>query len=1038
MAKQRKARAEKPLTPPSRGRKVARGIKTVGKGLLTVVFAGVLVAANTQIAQYSRMIDTQTGYRKSWDSSAANQAGYDLQYYKPAYDKDSIAPVEEALDRQISSEGYVLLKNDGQSLPLPAGTTLSFFGESSAYLMANKDLMANFTGMRGNFDGVAQAFENRGFAVNHTLGDFYSTGEGSKYQIGQGSILFGESEDFSINECPLSVMRDAGVLDSAQGTTPVFVMKRVAGEGRDMPRSMVAYASSPEDQAKNYLKPDSTELEILQYLNDNYDNTVLVLNTASAMELDWLDQFPNIRSVVLVPSTGTYGLESLADILSGAVNPSGRTVDTFAADALGSPAAQNYGDYQYLDEDGNLTSYNYLSELEGIYVGYRYYETRFEDAALGQGNAGDFDYDEEVVYPFGYGLSYTTFDWTDFSCAWDGTECTASVTVTNTGDVAGKDVVELYAQSPYTDYDRANGIEKPAVQLVGFAKTKQLEPGESQTVTVTFDQDALKAYDANGAKTYILDAGTYYVTAAHDAHDATLNVLAAKGGSAEGDATRVATYVPANTEVDTSTYATDSATGTAITNQFDDARPEGTMLSRSDWQGTWPQHDGEPVTGTLSTWGGEINATDENGNAANYVWGKTASADLLAQLQSTDSGNPTDDATLTDAPVYGAQNGVELIDLRGKSFDDPLWDDLLDQITYDEYVNEINISGYGTPAMPSINKPFTLDADGPNNWNTGGTGHKYPDESVLAQTFNQELTEQFGAIMGEEALIGGANSWYAPSFNIHRTPFSGRNAGYFSEDPTLNGIMGSIEVREVAKRGVYATIKHFALNDQESHRGDRPSSEQGVATWAGEQAIREVYLKPFEMCLKLQPVEESYLEADGNGGYNQKTVEVPATTGVMSAFNRVGATWAGGDYDLLTDVLRGEWGFRGEVITDSAAAGKAYMDCEQMCRAGGNIKLVTFEVPGFWRFDKDDAASYHYARQAMHSFLYAVANSNAMNGAMHGSVYSEGPQNSTIMRVAMSAVAVAGLAAIGITGWHNHKRNQRERELFGAGKRAAR
>ena len=302
------------------------------------------------------------------------------------------------------------------------------------------------------------------------------------------------------------------MLDSAKDTTPVFVMKRVAGEGRDAPRSMYNHADSAEDKAKNYLEPDSTELEILQYINDNFDNGIVVVNSAVVVELDWLAQFPNIRACLLVPSTGTDGMDSLAGILSGDINPSGRTVDTFAADALGSPAAQNFGDYQYVDAEGNLTKYNYVSYAEGIYVGYKYYETRYEDAVLGQGNAGDFDYDAEVVYPFGHGLSYTDFAWSDFKTSWDGKTCTAEITVTNTGDVAGKDVVELFAQSPYTDYDRANGVEKAAVQLVGYAKTKQLEPGESQLIQVTFDESELKAYDASGAGTYILDAGTYYVT----------------------------------------------------------------------------------------------------------------------------------------------------------------------------------------------------------------------------------------------------------------------------------------------------------------------------------------------------------------------------------------------------------------------------------------------------------------------------------------------------------------------------------------------
>ena len=415
-----------------------------------------------------------------------------------------------------------------------------------------------------------------------------------------------------------------------EGTTPVYVLKRVAGEGRDMPRSMYNHASSAEDRAKSYLEPDSTELEILQYLNDNFTNTVLVVNSNAAVELDWLADFPNIKSVLVVPTTGTYGVESLGRILSGDINPSGRTVDTYVADASKSPAAQNFGDYQYLDESGNLTKYNYVSYEEGIYVGYRYYETRYEDSVLGQGNAGDFTYADEVCYPFGFGLSYTTFDWTNFSTSWSGKTCTAKVTVTNTGDVAGKDVVELYAQSPYTDYDRANGVEKPAVELVGYAKTKLLEPGESQVeLTVTFDESQLAAYDSEGAGTWVLDAGTYYLTAATDAHAAANNVLAAKAAGAKtdarGNASLVDTYVPANADVDVTTYAKDTLTGEAVANRLSDARGDVTYLTRADWEGTFPTHDGD-VTSQVSAWGNEINGDD----GVSYTYGKVASADLLA------------------------------------------------------------------------------------------------------------------------------------------------------------------------------------------------------------------------------------------------------------------------------------------------------------------------------------------------------------------------------------------------------------------------
>ena len=391
---------------------------------------------------------------------------------------------------------------------------------------------------------------------------------------------------------------------------------------------MYNHTDVEEDKTKTYLEPDSVELEILQYLNDNFDDVVLLLNSSAAVDLSWVEDYPSIHTVISAPAMGDYGLCSLAEIFSGKVNPSGRTVDTYEVDAMNSPAAQNFGDFAYYDENGNLTKYNYVSYKEGIYVGYRYYETRYEDKVLGQGNAGDYNYDDAVMYPFGYGLSYTTFDWSDYNTSWDGDTCTVTVKVTNTGSVAGKDVVEVYAQSPYTDYDKTNKVEKAAVELVGYAKTSELAPGASETVTVTFDQEQLKSYDYTNAKTYILDAGDYYITAAKNAHDAVNNILAVKGKTvedgmtADGNTEFVATYTPANGTVDTTTYKNDTTTGVEVTNQLDQANGGFQYLSRSDWTGTWPTTDGE-VSDQISTWGNPINGTDANGNPASYTYYKT-------------------------------------------------------------------------------------------------------------------------------------------------------------------------------------------------------------------------------------------------------------------------------------------------------------------------------------------------------------------------------------------------------------------------------
>lgn len=1018
----------------STARKVGRVVKSIVKGVVAVLLVALLVINNAVLpgiySGFKRMADNVLGYEQSWDNSGVDADGLDLNYYSADYTTDTIKDAEKALDQQIAAEGYVLLQNEDESLPLEKGTTLSFFGESVKSLGNSQNMLTMVTGSGTDTSGLASALEAHGLSVNQELLDFYMTGAGKDYALGAGSIGYGVDEDFSINECPLSVMEDSGVLASAEGTTPVFVLRRVAGEGRDMPRSMYNHADNPEDQARTYLEPDSTELEILQYLNDNFDNTVLIVNTASALDLDFLADMPNIKSVLFVPSAGTYGLDSLAGILAGDINPSARTADTFSGKPLESPAAQNYGDYEYVDKDGNRTNYNYITYAEGIYVGYKYYETRYEDAVMGTGNAGDYDYSEQVTHPFGFGLSYTTFDWSDFQTIWDGEECTARVTVTNTGDVAGKDVVELYAQSPYTDYDRANGVEKASVVLVGFAKTDVLEPGASQTVEVTFNESQLKSYDENNARTYILDAGTYYVTAGRDAHDAVNNVLAAKGYTtadgmtANGNADLVDTYVPDNADVDTTTYAVDTRTGEKVTNLFDEARGDAGTLTRADWTGTFPTHDGTPLEGTVSTWGNEING-EIDGRPAALLYVKEASDDLLAQLESRDSGNPSLKSWAGDL-VYGADNGLELVDLRGLDYDDPKWDALLDQLTPEDYNVSIGVGGYGTQYLESVQKPFNIDADTAAGLIYGGTGMQFCTPVTVTQTWNQQIYSDYGKMIGNEALLGGATGWYAPSMNIHRTPFTGRNGEYYSEDGFLSGTIGSLEVRGAASKGLYATIKHFAINDQENHRGDT-AGQMSLATWVNEQAMREVYLVPFEMCVKAGNVEVSYVKDNGDGTYENATAEVPAGTAVMTAFNRLGATWTGGNYALITELLRDEWGFDGWIVTDSASSAGEWMDATQMIEAGGVSKLAMADSMAHWTFDENDPTQYYYAREALHNLLYTTANSNAMQGIMHGSAYRPGIQKIEKLMIGINVVSVVGLGLISFTAWRNHVKRKAER-----------
>lgn len=966
-------------------------IKTAVSGVLCVALAAGIVAANVLIPPNASSVQSVLGLKSPGiDNSKANTEGVDLNYSKPGFDtEEALVENEIALNKQIAGEGIVLLKNDANSMPYSTDTTFSFVSHSS---------VAYIGGAKGD---LKTAFEDRGFGVNNTLWDFYSTGNGKDYVRGVGSVNYGDDEDFAINECPLSVMQsEAGLLDSMEGTVPVFVFSRIVGEGRDMPRSMYNHTDIEEDKSKTYLEPDSVELEILQYLNDNFDDVVLLLNSGAAVDLSWVSQFPNIHTIVSAPSMGDYGLYSLADIFAGTINPSGRTVDTYEADPLSSPAAQNFGDFSYYTEDGEQTKYNYVSYKEGIYVGYRYYETRYEDVVLGQGNAGNYSYTDSVVYPFGYGLSYTTFEWSNYKTSWDGTTCTVSVDVKNTGSRAGKDVVEIFAQSPYTDYDKTNQVEKSAVELVGYAKTSELAPGASETVTVTFDQEQLKSYDYINAKTYILDAGTYYITAAKNSHDAVNNILAAKGKTvedgmtAEGNPEMVNTYVPTNGTVDSTTYANDTTTGVAITNLFDHANGGLQYLSRSDWQGTWPTTDGQ-VSDQISTWGNPINGTDANGQPASYQWYKTISAEDLAQMDSFDSLNPTDPATLTDTPTYGADNDLGLIDMRGLAYDDPQWDLLLDQLTPADYQTLITQSGYGTAAIKSVDKPSTTDRDaatGLVNYGIDANGNftfksniTHAGVVVLAQTYNDELALHYGENIGDESYYLDVDGWYAPAMNTHRTPFSGRNAEYYSEDPFLAGRMAAQEVQGVASRGMYVFVKHFAINDQENHRGDR-DGQYSIATFLNEQAAREIYLEPFEMAVKSGTVEMSYAKDNGDGTYSNATTQIPACTGVMTSFNRVGYTWAGGNYNLITGLLRGEWGFHGFIITDNANTG-VFMDAGQMIQAGADGKLTNLPTGARYTFDENNVSDYHYGREAIHNILYTIANSKAMNGGMPGSQY---------------------------------------------------
>lgn len=996
-------------------------MKTILSSVTALAVVGVMIGVNN-IPAGAQILNVIQGVDQRIDNGGVDTDGLDLDFYPSDFsDQASLVSAQDAFRARVVDEGTTLLKNEGGTLPLARGTSISFFGSES---VAETSALAAF--MEAPTSSLKDSFEGDGFTVNESLWSLYSDGACASSKLGPGSIDYGDAEDFSINECPLdTVLAAPGVEESISDTVPVYVMRRVAGEGRDMPRSMYQHTDVIEDQSKTYLEPNSVELEILQYLNDNFENVVLLINSNAALDLDWIEEFPHITSIVHSPQrTG-----EVSRIFAGAINPSGHTVDTFAARALDSPAAQNFGSFRYFTEDGEPTEHYYLSYAEGIYVGYKYYETRYEDAVMGTGNAGDFDYAQEVVFPFGHGLSYTDFAWSDFTVTDNGDDTfTLATTVTNTGDVAGKDAVGFYVQKPYTDYDRANGVEKAAVDLVNYAKTTLLDPGASETVTVTVDREQLKSYDSKGEGTYILEPGKYYFTSGADAHAAINNILAAKGFTtadgmtADGDASLVGSYEPTMTAIDLA-YATDTTTGTEIVNQFDFANADVTYLSRADWTGTFPEHDGTP-SDELSTWGNEINGTDAEGNPASFTWMKEISEEGLAKLNAFDSGSPIDRTTLTADPVFGARNGLTLSELRGLEQDDPKWDMLLDQLRPEDYQELIGRAGYGNPAVSSIDKPYLVDADTAKGPMTADSKFMIGSTLQLAQMWDPDAAYEFGNIIGNTALNGSLMGWYAPAANIHRTPFSGRNGEYYSEDPYLSGRSAQETIRGVSEKGIYPFIKHFAFNDQENHRGDRDGNF-GVATFGNEQSLREIYLQPFEMAFKAGDFDLKYVAQNEDGSLENAHRTIRGSTAVMTAFNRIGYTWTGGSYALLSGVLRGEWGFEGFAITDNANTG-VFMDAYQMIEAGGDAKLTSEHYGARWEFNPDDDAEYLYARDAVHRILYTVVNSKAYNGVAPGGKLVDEP---TTIDLAKRGVNIGGGLILATLAWFTFRRHYKARKV---------
>ncbi len=1008
--------------------------KKLGIIILSVAIAAVLVLTFfvnfLALNAFDNILEQALG--KTADGTRGDTMGADVQYYKSDFSSAAeLYEYEQQVVAEMAMEGATLLKNEKDTLPLAKGTTLSLFSHSSV------DLVSGGSGSgSGSFEltkNLKQGLEEAGLKVNETLWSFYSEGEGSGYKRGAGTPDYGVTTDWSINEVPLEkITADKSLTDSFAGTTAMFVLSRTGGEGADLARDMAAYGGK---SGQHYLEPDETELEIIDYLNKTFDKVIILVNANNAMELGWVEDYPNVTAVINFPGAGRNGAVGLGYMLTGLdrdgneISPSGHLVDTFVYDNFSSPAMQNMGDYNYAGSD-----YYYVQYAEGIYVGYKYYETRYEDSIVNPSAAGEYDYSSTVMYPFGYGLSYTDFTWSNFSMSTPDAEgnITVSVNVKNTGERAGKEVVQIYASVPYTDFDRQNHIEKASVALVGFDKTELLQPGADETVTVKVSLKDLISYDAYVNKTYILEAGDYYITASTDAHSALNNVLAAKGrqeselsyaGGVEEVVPRsgfVGVYNQAQTDTQTYSVGKDNE---KITNRFEyaDLEDDGAIyLSRADWT----DMDNDALRyGTASD-------VASNAEIGGKQWSHALSDELKADLYSRSSRNPAED-TVPKTYSFGEENGVDLIDLRGLDYDDPLWDELLDQMDLDELAKMIDESGYCTPAMDSVNKPKVTDLDGPAGLNSvvnhGSVkigededgndilGMTWPSEYLLASTWNVELAYEMGKGIAEDGLYGEVEGWYGPAVNIHRTPFAGRNFEYYSEDSFLSGEFGYQAVNGAAQKGMYAFLKHFALNDQETHR-----DHLGIVTWAEEQAIREIYLKPFEMVLEDNTVdiEVNVPVKDENGniiGYEEEreVKTVPAATAIMSSFNRIGPTWAGGNYNLLTEVLRNEWGFNGFVLTDYEVA--SYMFTDQCLAAGGDAKLKTANVSGNFLFGyslQGNEEDQGYAREAAHHIFYTVVNSAGMNGFVHGVEYVNGFAYYKFILIAWDVAAAIGVGVM--------------------------
>lgn len=908
-----------------------------------------------------------------------------------------------AFNETVVEEGIVMLKNNG-ALPLASDETrVTVFGKNSVKLVYGGS--GSGDAAKANSKTIYDSLTAAGLTHNPTMKSFYdgdSSGSGRPSNELMGRTVFG----LGIGENPNGY---ANVRSSYPNynDAAIVVISRVGGEGFDLPRTQKRSASSNEavDGARSatdhYLQLDTNETDMIKEACANFDKVVIVLNTAQAMEVGFLDEesgynalkgydidASKIDACIWMGLPGTTGVMAVGKVLTGAVNPSGHTTDTWAVDFRNDPSYKNFGSNNVLHGNRYLIGTErqdayYTEYEEGIYVGYKYYETRcasYNGAVTALGEQayanGEAWYDANVLYPFGYGMSYSDFEWRvvnvskpDGSTVTADDEITVTVAVKNKGTLPGKDVVQLYYTPPYNPENKPTAIEKSAVVLGGFAKTELIPAGEEREVTITLAVRDMKSYDYSDAndndfKGYELEAGDYGIKIASDAHD-------------DGFAY---TYTVAQSV----TFAEDETTGNAVENRFDDVSAGiGTYLSRADWNGTFPT---TPTT--------EDRQTDE-AFIESLIWKKN------------DAGQPWEVKSL---PASNKSGSLKFTEMAGVKYDDARWTELVQQLSVGDMAAFIGSGAYQTGRLDKIGKPATVDLDGPSGWSDfmGGAGLGdtcfYAAECVVGATWNKAIALRMGQMIGNEALVAlksGApiSGWYAPGVNIHRSPFAGRNWEYYGEDGYLTGALATQTCLGAREKGVVTYVKHFVLNDNETDR-DNTGSEAGdkrglggLLVWANEQSMRELYFLPFEMAVK---------QGKANG--------------IMSGFNRIGTEWVGGSHRLLTQVLRDEWGFEGAVITDYGVYN--FVNEDQMIRAGGDLRLNQSDPP---TSDASDATQVACMQNAVKNVLFAVVNSNIVNVKISGYKLPVW----TVLLIVANVVLLVGFAVWGFFAIWSAKKKDR-------------